>query len=165
MIEPHHLQLYVVRPALKTIKLHSAAAEALVMGTIIQESLGGMYLRQLGNGPALGICQMEPDTYRDLWRNYLLFRPKLVNPLRALVHISIENAPPLAEQMIANMGYAVAMCRLHYLRVPQSLPDVNDIPAIAYYWKRFYNTPLGRGTELEFIANFERHLSGFKWSE
>ena len=29
------------------------------------------YLKQMGNGPALSICQMEPATYCDICNNFL----------------------------------------------------------------------------------------------
>ena len=38
----------------------------LVERTIAQESAYGKYRRQIGGGPALGISQIEPDTFNDL---------------------------------------------------------------------------------------------------
>ena len=44
----------VIRPALSKINLWSPSAEELVLGTAIVES-GLTYLRQWGDGPALGL--------------------------------------------------------------------------------------------------------------
>ena len=57
-----------------------------------------------------------------------------------------------------NLGYATAMCRVHYRRVLEPLPGADDIPGLAEYWKQHYNTPLGRGTVGEFADKFERYV-------
>ena len=49
----------VIRPALKKLRLWSPSAEELVFGTAIVES-GLTYLKQHGDGPALGLWQVEP---------------------------------------------------------------------------------------------------------
>lgn len=165
MIEPEQLQLYVVRPTLQALDLHTAAAEALLMGTIAQESSCGTYIHQLGTGPALGICQMEPVTYDDIWNNFLKYRANLVALLydKQIIPGSVEEPSHEASWLIPNLAYAVAMCRIDYLRKPGNLPHANDVPGMAAYWKKYYNTPLGQGTEEEFIANFNKYLSKLSW--
>lgn len=120
------------------------------MGTIAQESAMGRYLVQLGSGPALGICQMEPATHNDIWSNFLKYRSHLV---KYIEDISVDRTP---EEMVWNLYYAVAMCRIHYLRVPERLP--NNLEGYAYYWKKYYNSHLGKGTEQEFIENYQRYV-------
>lgn len=165
MIDLPQLQTYVLRPILKALQLHTAAAEALVMGTILKESHGGRYLHQLGAGPAVGICQMEPATYKDIWENYLRYRAPLVARLRnaQIVPMPADGSPPGHEQMIVNLGYAAAMCRLHYLRVPHPLPAAEDVAELANYWKQHYNTASGAGTAQEFIDKFNRYLGTMTW--
>lgn len=67
----------LIRRVLIGIGGYSEEAENLLMGTAAQESALGEYIRQLGNGPALGIFQMEPETFDDIVRNYLSYRPDL----------------------------------------------------------------------------------------
>ena len=130
--------------------MYSEDAEALIMGTAAQESRL-KYLRQLGNGPALGLFQMEPATHDDIWSNYLSYKPELID----IVIDSIEtNKPPKAERMVWDLRYSAIMCRLHYRRVPKPLPDKDDVWAQADYWKQYYNTPLGHGTKEEFVRNY-----------
>ena len=50
------------------------------------------------------------------------------------------------------------MCRVHYYRVSEALPEENDIEGMARYWKKYYNTPLGAGTEEEFIHNYKEYM-------
>lgn len=149
-----HIQQFrttVVRPVLQAVGVHSPAAEHLVLGTALQES-NLHYLRQLGDGPALGLYQMEPATHDDIWQNYLAYR----EGLRDRVSSFLVEGRDRAEQLVWNLAYATVMCRVHYLRVPAPLPDAADIRGLAVYWKQHYNTPLGRGTPEEFVEKFEK---------
>ena len=49
------------------------------------------------------------------------------------------------------------MIRLHYYRVPQPLPDA-DLLQVAAYWKRHYNTTLGKGTINQFMRNYRTYV-------
>ena len=60
--------------------------------------------------------------------------------------------PPL------DLFYAAAMCRVHYRRFPEPLPEATDLPGQARLWKLRYNSPLGAGTEAEYIANYEKYV-------
>lgn len=149
------LRELVVRPTLKHLNLWSPAAEDLILGTAAQESAMGTYLAQI-NGPALGIYQMEPRTWADILVNFLSFKEsldKLVEDLKT--KDCIVSGP---EEMIGNLYYATAMCRIHYYRVPEALPVHKDVKGYARYWKKYYNTELGKGTEDEFIENYKRYV-------
>ncbi len=153
MLDLRQCRLHLVRPVLTRIGAYSRAAENLVIGTAVQESRL-RYLRQLQDGPARGLYQMEPDTHDDIWENYLAFRPEL----RAGVESFLAASQDRIEQLVWNFAYATAMCRVHYLRVPHPLPDAGDIAGLASYWKRHYNTELGRGTVDEFVRHYETYV-------
>lgn len=136
------LRAYVIRPALQHIQLYSRSAENLVLGTALVES-GGHFLKQMGSGPALGLFQMEPATSRDIWENYLEYNPGLRARISLLMTGLVDDDD---YEMIGNLYYAAAMCRVHYRRVPDALPAATDYAAMAAYWKQFYNTALGAGT-------------------
>jgi hypothetical protein len=131
---------FIVRPALNAIKLWSQDAENLVIGTALQESRLH-YVKQT-HGPALGFFQIEPATYYDLWHSFIVNRPPLASALQALA-ISHEPTPP-SDELIGNLCYAAAICRVLYFRHPDALPSTPDDQAA--YYKRFYNTPLGAAT-------------------
>ena len=76
-------QSLVIRPALEKLSLRSLSAEELVLGTAIVES-GLTYLKQHGDGPALGLWQVEPATHDDLYTNFLNYRPELGSKLMQL---------------------------------------------------------------------------------
>ena len=148
----------VVKPTLQYIGAYSFAAERLVLGTAVHESVGLKYIKQLGNGPALGLFQMEPATHDDIWANYLRFNEPLKNAVRDLAGMRYRLRPIDASELIGNNNYACAMCRCHYKRIDEPLPDADDIPGMASYWKRHYNTVKGAGTEQDFIENYLKYI-------
>ncbi|MBF0602155.1 MAG: hypothetical protein HQL07_00510 [Nitrospirae bacterium] len=150
-LDPVQLRKHIIRPTLQRIELWSEAAEELVLGTAIQES-GLRYVHQIGSGPACGLWQMEPATHNDIWGNYLQSRPK--------VGLSILGpySKPDHSRLMWDLGYACSMCRVHYLRSPQGLPNAGDIAGQAGYWKKWYNTPLGKGTVEQYMSNWKRMI-------
>lgn len=142
-IDPDQLRELVIRPALQCIGKHSQAAENLVLGTMLVES-SGKYLKQLGKGPALGLIQMEPATHDDIWNNYLKTRHKLRKAVEELCTSSEISEGAL--ELVGNLFYAAAMCRIQYLRKQPPLPAVDDAVGMAAYWKQHYNTTAGEGT-------------------
>ncbi|MBL4748820.1 MAG: hypothetical protein JKY17_08770 [Magnetovibrio sp.] len=151
MINIKQFRKDVVRPILKELDLWSPDAEELVIGTAAHES-GLTYLKQMGGGPALGMCQMEPTTHDDIWANYLRYQTAKSAALKAMFGPAAGDA----RHMTWNIGYAVAMCRVHYLRQPGALPLATNIDGQAAYWKKYYNTPLGAGTIEEYVKNYQR---------
>ncbi|KZC99678.1 MULTISPECIES: hypothetical protein [unclassified Thalassospira] len=156
MIDASQLRLAVIRPVLKEAGVWSQAAENLVLGTAAQESCCGKYLVQLKGGPARGIFQMEPRTLDDIYDNYLSYR----DDLRGTVDAWLIGAIDKAENLTVNLAYAALMCRVHYLRRAEPLPKADDVRGMAVYWKRYYNTVHGKGTEQEFVENYERYIGG-----
>jgi len=153
MIDPNQFTIHIIRPALEAIDLYSDAAAELVLGTALQES-NLRYLVQLGSGPAKGFFQMEPATHDDIWTNFLAYKPELASKVNALV---CHNRSP--EKLIWNLHYAAAMCRVHYYRVKSALPEQGDYEGHANYWKTYYNTIHGAGTEEEYLENWHKYLS------
>ena len=123
-------------------------AENLIYGTIAQESQNGKYRVQLGGGPAKGICQMEPNTFNDIVNNYLKYHPAIADKIKQIAKIS-EFSP---DYLVNNDALSICMCRVHYLRVNEKIPST--IEGYARYWKQYYNTPKGKGTEQEFIQHY-----------
>ena len=154
MINPNQLRTNVIIPALNSLgdSYCSASAINLLMGTCAQESHMGTYIRQLRNGPARGIFQMEPATYFDIVNRYLVNKPTVVNAiLRVFGFVEL----PAADEMTWNLKYAALMCRIKYYMIPEALPDAADVRGMAEYWKKYYNTVNGKGTVEEFMKNYE----------
>lgn len=135
MFNEKQLREQIVRVVLKGLGMWSKYAEELMIGTIAVESQGGTYLVQLDNGPAVGICQMEPKTHDDIWQKWLPNHPAISANLMTTCMISMK---PSARMMISNLFYAVAMARIQYFRnTPEPVPATLEEQAA--YWVKYYN--------------------------
>jgi len=141
----------VVVPVLRELQMNSKAAMRLVIGTGLVESKY-THIKQV-NGPALGFWQMEPKTHDDIWSSYLLYRLDIAKRLNNF-HLDYKDS----DQLIYNMKYACAMCRIHYWRSPMPLPDANDIEGLGRMWKLVYNTEQGKGTVEKFVNEAQEVL-------
>ncbi len=150
------LRLYVIRPTLKRLELWSESAENLLLATCAHESNMGRYLTQQ-SGQALGIFQIEPATHLDVWQHYLSYRPTLAKKIN-LLRSDQEDQSIKESELITNLAYATAIARLIYLRVPAALPAADNLAQQADYWKRYYNTSLGKGDTDNFIRNVREIL-------
>ena len=111
----------------------------------------GRYLKQI-RGPARGIYQMEPGTYDDIWRNFLIYHPELGTAVSSFAIRRLCGET----QICGNIYLATAMARIHYFRVREALPKADDVAGLAAYWKHHYNTRRGRGTKAQFMVNYKR---------
>jgi len=148
-----------------TIPVKVEAIELLLL-TAAVESDFGTYVRQIPSGPALGIFQVETTTELDLWR-WISGKPKLLNLMLPLIGdpiLSLEGLTP----SIYNIAYQIALARLFYWRIPESLPKVRyissgltdeSVNALAKYYKKYFNTELGKSS-VEKAANAYRKYVG-----
>ena len=150
---PSQTLALVIRPALEKLSLWSLSAEELVLGTAIVES-GLTYLKQHGDGPALGLWQVEPATHDDLYTNFLNYRPELGSKLIGLRAAGLS----LDENLATNLMYGAAVCRLCYYRKPDALPEAGDIEGQAAFWKQHYNTIFGAGTVSKYVYKVQQAL-------
>lgn len=134
---------------------NTVAAEQLLIGTALQES-GLVHLRQLRQGPALGLFQMEPATHEDIYESFLAYQPRL----RVKLQRSFDCQP---ETMITDLLYATCMARVHYWRVSDPLPPEGNFAAQAQYWKDHYNTHLGHGTVKQYLRAWHKARSARLW--
>lgn len=154
-IDCKQLREWVVRPVLEHLAPeipYSLDAEEQLLGTCAQESHMGKWIDQTtpGPGPAYGIFQMEKATHNDLWENFLRYKPAIgVKMLRYVTHTE-------AEEMVGNLYYAAAMCRIHYFRVREKIP--HTLHEQAAYWKKYYNTVHGKGTVHEYLENYRKYV-------
>lgn len=145
----------IVKSTLNDLLLYSQNAEELLVFTCAVESLGGHYLKQV-DGPALGIYQMEPVTYNDIWQTYIKSKGSLM--LRLLTNFGIGFMPS-EEQLIYDLRFATAMTRIFYERIKEPLPDASNVDAIWNYYKKYYNTNLGSAQKESAIHNYYEFIS------
>jgi hypothetical protein len=145
MIDPDQFKKEVIEPALSTVGLYSPTAVQLLLATAIAES-GLVYIRQHGEGPAMGVYQIEPATRQDCHDNFINYRTELEGNIKRLM-----TGEDPDQQLISNLSYATIIARIVYYRAPEELPALNDLEGYANYWKQHYNTHLGAGTTMGFI--------------
>lgn len=155
-------RLHVVRPTLHALELWSPAAEALVIGTAVHESGGLKFIDQVTGpnddtlGPAYGFFQIERGTYEDLTKRFLEI-PKYHRYRNRLSLFRSPEPDPLM-QLAGNHFFSAAVCRLIYYSKDPPLPDADDLPALAAYWKLHYNTPEGKGTESQWMKHYREYV-------
>ena len=160
-IDVNDLRHLIIRPTLDKIGLMSSAAENLLLGTAAIESLMGYHLRQI-TGPALGIYQIEPITHDDVHINFLDNIKHIDLKLKILGLLNFDailgDRQKQQKELIGNLYYATAIARLIYYRAPSPLPVGGDIDGLAHYWKKYYNTELGKGTVEDFVRCYNQYV-------
>lgn len=149
---------YIIRPTLKRLDFgrNDEAVENLLLGTAIVESQGLTYLHQI-KGPALSLYQIEPETHEDIWNNYLSYRPDLASKVRSFASQRwfTESNAAMNQELITNLAYSTVIARVHYMRVPEKIP--NDLQGQAAYWKTHYNTANGKGNPDHYLALYHKY--------
>lgn len=121
----------------------------MLVGTACVESDCGKFIKQV-KGPACGIFQIEPNTAKDIINNYINYRKNLKDIHNKLYNIYLT----LEENLCYNLAYSIFMCRVFYLRIKEPIPE--SVEDQAKYWKKYYNTYLGKGTEQLYINKVEK---------
>ena len=163
MINVAQFRAEIVRPALKAADMWSEAAENLVLGTAVQESLLA-WVRERGAGPALGFYRMEPAAAHDICHRFLSTRSELSMSLGKATWphcvsptgYSHLNKQDIARLLVEDMRFATIMCRLRYWMMPHPLPAATDIEGLSNYYKKWYNTVLGKATPGEWADKYRR---------
>ena len=133
---------------LKYLNMHSDDASALIYRTGMAETKYN-HLKQMGDGPALGFFQCEPNTMKDIMENYVSYRDGLKQKIYYLGYN--DDNPEMS--LMSNVALQVAFCRIKYRRDRLPIPNKDKIEEQAKYWKRVYNTRLGKGTVEHFLSN------------
>lgn len=127
---------------------YSEDAVELLMMTAAHESKLGEFIYQI-SGPARGVFQMEPKTFKDIKKNYLAFREPLNENVSKYF---IKHYDPA--EVAWNLKAAIIMARVHYLRVPAKLPD--NPADMAIYAKIYWNTTEGKATVEDYVQAYNK---------
>lgn len=148
MINPHQFCGLILEPALRACNLYSLDAMYLMTATALMESKL-THLKQLPEGPALGVMQIEAATYKDLVR-YLATNQQMRSMI--LNYCERTYLPYETQNIIGDLTLSVLMARVKYWMVPEAIPSYKDVAGQAAYYKRYYNTSEGAAT----IEQFEK---------
>ena len=150
----HNDLRHVIEESLVTNDLPwSESAVVLLQMTANHESLGGMYLRQV-NGPAIGIYQMEPWVIDDCMKH-------CTTPFKFLRY-RWSNDRHGKFLVVSDLETATCIARAQYYRFSEALPEPGDYEGMARYWKKYWNTELGKGTVEKFLKDNEGFIEWHK---
>lgn len=150
MLKVDQLRELIIKPTLIDLVMFSDDAMELLVFTCAVESEGGTYLKQV-KGPALGIYQMEPETYNDIWDNYIRHKSSLLMILGS--NFGAFTLPD-ESRLIYDLRYATAMARIHYARIAEALPAKDQVQDLWRYYKAYYNTDQGAALQSESIQKY-----------
>ena len=135
------------------------AVELLMMTAAVESNLGD-YIKQT-KGPAKGIFQVEPATERDVMDRYL--GSKYRKKLKAKIQRLAGDPPPGIDPAVYDLDYQIALARCFYWMKPGALPkikmvedrpDYDSIVKMAKYYKKYFNTYLGKSTVKKTITKY-----------
>jgi hypothetical protein len=147
--------VYVLEPALNLIGLYSLSAHCLMLGTALQES-NLDFLVQKGCKEAKGVYQMELATYSDIGR--YLNKPANSKLKQRCLSACFYDCTPSPDALIHNLRWSTIMARIKYEMIPWPIPNEEDAPALAQYYKRYYNTAGGKAEVDKVIPVFQHAL-------
>ena len=101
-----------------------------------ETGLGSIEDKTVGAG--IGICQFDKLPFDDLKKRSLTYKDKILKDLG--VDISLVEW----EHLRYNSFLSLLFCRLQYKPFNEEIPI--DLASRAKYWKKYYNTELGKGT-------------------
>lgn len=148
-----------VRPTLREAsqcikRLGGIDAETLIMGTAAVES-DFRWLHQRGGGPARSFWQVEPTTAQDIIeRTRDLGRTKESYRELSFLMKDLQRGQHIRDALVLSPPLAILVARLKYWFDPKPIPSAYDAEAQALYWKRVYNTPLGKGATPQYYVKF-----------
>ena len=128
----------------------------LVLETSATESHRGKFVKQLNNGPARGLFQMEPKTAECL----LAWLKNNHNSVYKEVVFFMNKKQDLEQNLTSNVPFQIAMTTAHYWRyLGDSMVEISsDQLNRACTWKAYYNTRLGKGDVAKYLCDAEDYL-------
>lgn len=153
MFHVEQFKKLIIEPALYNIGLWSESATNLLVGTALIES-NLKYFKQVPQGPALGLFQIESATYQDICNRSHKY-PEIRN--KALKYLGYKDFPERAYRLISDIALSVIIARLKYYLHPSSLPPSDDIPALAEYWNTIYNTNISLEKQYLFAGLYKKY--------
>jgi hypothetical protein len=122
----------------------------LLLETAAAETQLGTYPdRSMQNGH--GLCQVDNIAIKDLKT-----RTRTRHKEKIEFYLGIDFDTLTQHDIQTQPRAAFIFCRLHYILVPEYIPET--LFERANYWKKYYNTEAGKGTPVHFIKSAQAHL-------
>jgi hypothetical protein len=144
------LQAYIIEPTLRAIPYgYTEEADKAIQMIIAHESHCGRYIKQVGNGPALGQIQMEPATHDCVWKEGdSIWVNALAIGIITQEEFTAHNHPP-AWRLVYDLQYNVFMARQRLFMKPEALPKTSK--ELSSYLKKHWNTTKGKAGDSSYL--------------
>lgn len=128
------LREQIIGPTLKYLGINSSIAEELLLGTAALESKLNPLCHE---ADGLGIYQITPEQHRQIWDDYLAFKPDLASKVRGLAsqHRFLQDPD---QELSWNLSYATAIAWLIYQREGVVLPKSADSQELGKLWLKCF---------------------------
>jgi hypothetical protein len=144
----NELSRLVIQPTLDYLRVGMPAADVLESMVLLSSNFGG-------HPDGLGLYGITPAQHRDIWDNYLAFRPDLASDVRGLAsQRRFLELPDL--ELIANLAYATAIAWLMLARSDLPLPAADDCEAQVRLWQHVFGQVGPRPDSLQIVAWLRR---------
>ncbi|WP_067522428.1 hypothetical protein [Endozoicomonas ascidiicola] len=127
----------------------SPAVVQLLVMIAAHESGGFRYVKQMGEGPAKGLLQMEPIGLQEVKRYHQL-RAERFASLPDLEVITLDH-------LIFDTAIALICARVFFMAKPEPLPAEGDIEGLAKYAKKYWNTESGKASWEDYAEAYRRY--------
>lgn len=136
----------------------SGKAVNLLIETACQETWLGQYKDRHNFTAGVGLNQFDPVGLEDLQKNTSAEKIKLV-----IDSFGVDIRDLQLRDLAFSPFLSLLCTRLKYMRVKELIPST--LEGRADYWKKYFNSVLGKGHAQEYINNYRRHgrklLEGF----
>lgn len=153
MISPAgHECRVLIKSALSFYQLPDADNAIRLLEMITAWESGDFSYVKQKNGPALGLIQMEPNTFKDVCR-YLEEKRSHQYPK------FYEELPQQPEHLIFDPFFCFGLARIFFLRFQEPIPDEDQIELLAQYAKKYWNTPSGKANWKDYYKAWLRNYT------
>ncbi|WP_211333550.1 hypothetical protein [Sinobacterium caligoides] len=138
-LSAEELEHYVIRPTLSALDVESEGAVKLLLGTAALESHFSLSHSHHSMPDGLGLFQITPQAHREVWDNYLAFRPNLASKVRGLASQHHFLTSPDIE-LRTNLSYSTAIAWMiyQYHNETNNLPIDEDVSSMGELWAQLF---------------------------
>lgn len=146
LAKPAHVRDYARRVCDALGRGVANQAIAMLVETAAQETHCGRYRDPTPNGAGRGLTQIDLIAFQDVQRRT---RPKDAMAVQEWFGVDIQRVRH--DDLDFSPMLAMIWCRLFYKLIPEPFPDT--VEGRALYYKKYYNTSLGKATPNEYVDN------------
>lgn len=124
----------VIRPTLSCLNIKSISAVKLLLGTALSET--DINTRMADDG--IGIYGITSIQHRQVWDQYLAYKPELASKIRSLASRNrfLQNPD---EELAENTAYATAIAWIIYEMAEEPLPEQAMDETLASFWQHYFH--------------------------